>query len=165
MFVIQVDEKIVNILTKATRDGLAMASVKPIPVGLSRYVNSNREVSAIVGFVGSTSGAIMVNASSSVACFLTKGLLGEEYETITAQVLDSMCEIANIIAGQTKAFLSNTEWKIDKISCPSIVVGSSYFVSHYKGMQTTSVEFELPEMPLAGFADRIFSVAISLIKI
>jgi len=165
MQIIQIDETLVNILIKATRDGLAMANVKPVPVGVSRYVTNSRYVSAVIGLVGHTSGAIMVSAGANVTQHLASNLLGETYTDLTPDVLDSICEIGNIIAGQTKALLSQTEWKLERISCPSVVVGSSYFISHYKGMHTAAVEFELTEMPLAVLDDRIFSVSISLMKV
>lgn len=165
MQIIQVDEKIVNILVKATRDGLAMAKVKPVPVGVNRYVSSARDVSAVIGLVGQTSGAIMVNAGSATSRLLAGNLLGVQYDELNPEVLDSMSEIANIVAGQTKALLGQTDWKVERISCPSVVVGSSYFISHYKGMETAAVDFEIPEMPLAMLGDRIFSVSISLMKV
>jgi CheY-specific phosphatase CheX len=165
MQLIQVDETIVNILTKSTRDGLAMAGIKPVPIGVSRYVTNTQEVSAIVGLVGSTSGAVMINAGKAAACFLATKMLAEEYTELTPQVLDCMSEIANIVAGQTKALLATTEWKTEKISCPSVVVGSSYYISHYKGMQSTSVDFELMEMPINTMHSRIISASISLMKL
>lgn len=165
MQLIQVDETIVNILVKATRDGLSMAGIKPVPVGVSKYVTTSHEVSSIVGFVGNTSGAIMINAGKQASCFLSGKMLGEEYTDLCPQVLDCMSEIANIIAGQTKALLGTTEWKTDKISCPSVVVGSSYYITHYKGMQSTSVSFELLEMPLTTIQSRIITTSISLMKL
>jgi chemotaxis protein CheX len=165
MQILQIDEKIIHVLMKSTRDGLAMAGVKPVPVGISKYVTGSRDVSAIVGLVGNTTGAIMLNASTKISCFLAGKMIGENSEDLSPQVLDGMCEIANIIAGQTKALLSTTEWKADKISCPSVVVGSNYFISHYKGMTTASVDFELTELPLTQLSDRLFSVSISLMKI
>jgi chemotaxis protein CheX len=164
MQLIQVDETIVNILTKSTRDGLAMAGIKPVPVGVSRYVTNTQEVSAIVGLVGNTSGAVMINAGKEAACFLASKMLNEEYCELCPQVLDCMSEVANIVAGQTKALLATTEWKTDKISCPSVVVGSSYYISHYKGMQSTSVVFEVEEMPLTTIHSRILTASISLMK-
>jgi CheY-specific phosphatase CheX len=154
MQIIQVDENLVNILVKSTRDGLAMAGVKPLPVGVSRYVTSNRDVSAIVGMVGTNNGAVMLNAGTGVACHLASQMLGEDADSLNPQTLDCLCELANIIAGQSKAFLSATPWKVDRISCPSVVVGNNYFISHYK----------LSEMPLALLHDRIFSVSLSLLS-
>jgi CheY-specific phosphatase CheX len=165
MQILPVNELLVNILAKSTRDGLAMAGVKPVPVGISKYLTTTREVSAIVGMVGTCSGAIMVNSCESIACYLAGKMLGVEHTSLNPEVLDGISEIANIIAGQTKALLSTTEWKAERISCPSVVVGSSYFITHYKGMNTASVDFELTDMPLAQLNDRLFSVSISLMKV
>lgn len=165
MQLLNIDQTLINVLAKSTKDGLAMAGVTPTPVGISKYITTTREVSAIVGLVGSTTGAIMVNASTATTCHLAGKMLGEGFEKLCPQVLDGISEIANIIAGQSKAFLSTTEWKAERISCPSVVVGSSYFISHYKGMHTASVDFEVTDMPVTTLSDRIFSVTISLMKI
>lgn len=165
MQILQVDEHLVNVLVKATRDGLAMAGLKPIPVGVSRTINTRGEVSSIIGFVGPTSGSLMLNASKEAGCFMASKMIGEEIGELNPQSLDGVCEIANIIAGQTKAILSTSDYKFDRISVPSIVVGSSYFISHYKGMTTVSVEFELPEVITAQMSSKIFNVSMCLMKI
>ncbi|MBN1256692.1 MAG: chemotaxis protein CheX [Planctomycetes bacterium] len=162
MEIIGVNEVLLNALVKATRDGLSMAGIDPVPIGVSRYVTTTREVSAIIGLVGSTSGAVMVNASKEITCQIAEKMLKEKCEQLTPQALDSISEIGNIIAGQTKAILSTTEWKIEKISCPSVVVGSSYFISHYKGMLSVAVDFELGALPLISLNERLFTVSISL---
>ncbi len=81
------------------------------------------------------------------------------------QALDGLCEIANIIAGQAKAALSTTEYRFDRISVPSVIVGNNYSISHYRGMTSVSVEFELPEMPMKPGDYGTFSVNISMMKI
>ncbi|MBN2712043.1 MAG: chemotaxis protein CheX [Planctomycetes bacterium] len=165
MQILQVDEHVVNVLVKATRDGLAMAGLKPVPVGVSRLINTRGAVSSIIGFVGPTSGSLMLNASKEGGCFMASKMLGEDMNDLTPQSLDGICEIANIIAGQTKAILSTSDYKFDRISVPSIVVGSSYFISHYKGMTTVCVEFELPEVITADMNSKIFSVSMCMMKI
>ncbi|MHC4871388.1 MAG: chemotaxis protein CheX [Planctomycetota bacterium] len=165
MQLLKIDQTLINVLAKSTKDGLAMAGVVPDPVGISKYITTTREISAIVGLVGATTGAIMVNASTKTACYLASKMLGEAFTDICPEVLDGISEIANIIAGQSKASLSTTEWKADRISCPSVVVGSSYFITHYKGMHTASVDFEIADMPVNTHTDKVFSVTISLMKI
>ena len=124
-----------------------------------------RSVSSIVGFAGATSGSLMVNTSEEGACFMAGRMIGEELNRVDTAVLDGICEITNIIAGQTKAILSTTEHKFERISIPSVVVGSSYFVSHYRGMNSVSVDFELPEMPIQPRCDYSLTVSISLMKV
>lgn len=165
MQILQIDEHLMHVLVKATRDGLAMANLKPVPVGVGKYINTYGEVSAIVGCVGPTSGSLMLNASEQAACFMAGHMIGEEIERLTPQAMDGFSEIGNIIAGQTKAILSTTEHRFDRISVPSVVVGSSYFISHYKGMMSVSVEFEIPEMCTTTSRAGVFCVSMCLMKV
>jgi CheY-specific phosphatase CheX len=165
MQILQIDEHLVNVLVKSTRDGLAMAGLKPVPVGVGRYFHKPREVSAIVGFVGTTNGSIMLNASRDCACFMAGSMLGEKLNELIPQVLDGICEITNIIAGQTKAILSTTEHKFERISVPSVIVGTSYHITNYKGITSLSVEFELQEMPVLSQQDCLFTISMSLMKV
>ena len=165
MDLIQVDELLVASLVKATREGLSMANAKPVPVGLSKYVNCTRGVSTVVGLAGQMSGSLMVNCTTPMALYLAEGMLGEKMQSLTAEVLDSLSEIGNIIAGKTKAILSSTAYKFEKISIPSVVVGNNYFISLYRGMMTVSVDFEITSMPVSPTNDRFFSVSMSLMKV
>lgn len=165
MDLIQVDDLLVASLVKATREGLSMANVKPVPVGLSKYVNCTREVSTVVGLAGQMSGSFLMNTSTPLALYLAENMLAEKMESLTGEVLDSLAEIGNIIAGKTKAILSTTAYKFEKISIPSVVVGNNYFISLYRGMQTVSVDFELSSMPMTPTNDRFFSVSLSLMKV
>lgn len=162
---LQVDEQLVAILVKCTRDGLMMAGLKPIPIGLSKLLQSRGNVSSIIGFVGPFSGSMIISTSDETACFMAGSMLGETHNVLDNQTLDGLCEIANIIAGQAKAALSTTEYRFDRISVPSVIVGNSYSISHYRGMTSVSVEFELPEMPIKPGERGTFSVNISMMKI
>lgn len=163
--VIQVDELLMGVMIKSTRDGLAMAGLTPNPVGVSKRFHCSRNVTAIIGCVGASTGSILLNTSQECACFMAGKMVGEEFHDLDAQALDGICEITNIIAGQSKAILSATEHKFDRISTPSVVVGSNYFISHYRGATTLSVEFELTDSPIKPLSDMTFSVAMFLMKI
>lgn len=162
---LQVDETLVSVLIKCTRDGLMMAGLKPVPIGISKLLSSKGNVSSIIGFVGPISGSMFINAQDTTACFMAGRMLGETLQVLDNQALDGLCEIANIIAGQAKAALSTTEFRFDRISVPSVIVGNSYSISHYRGMTSVSVDFELPEMPIKPGDRSTFSVNISLMKI
>ena len=162
---LQLDEQLVAVLVKCTKDGLMMAGLKPTPIGLSKLLQSKGDVSSIIGFVGPISGSMIINTSANCACFMAGRMLGETLSALDNQALDGLCEIANIIAGQAKAALSTTEYRFDRISVPSVIVGNSYSISHYRGMTSVSVEFELPEMPMKPGDYGTFSVNISMMKI
>ena len=163
--ILQIDEKLVGVLIKAARDGLAMAGLKPVPVGASRRFSCSRNVTAIIGCVGTCSGSVLINCSEEGAIFLAGKMLGEDLKVLDNSVLDGVCEICNIIAGQAKAVLSSTEYKFDRISTPSVVVGSNYMISHYKGAVSVSVDFELDKVICNPHQDLSFSIAMFLVKI
>ena len=108
---------------------------------------------------------MIINTSADCACFMAGRMLGETLSQPDNQTLDGLCEIANIIAGQTKASLSTTDYKFDRISVPSVIVGNNYSISHYRGMTSLSVEFELPEMPIKPGDRATFTANMSLMKI
>ena len=162
---LQIDDQLVAVLVKCTRDGLMMAGLKPVPIGISKHSHSRGNVSSIVGFVGPMSGSMIINTSDECACFMAGRMLGETLTKLDNQALDGLCEIANIIAGGAKASLSTTDYRFDRISVPSVIVGNSYSISHYRGMTSVTVEFELPEMPIKPGTRGAFSVNISLMKI
>lgn len=165
MNILQLDERLLGALVKATRDGLAMGGMKPTPIGASCRFVCSREVTAVIGCVGHTSGSVFINCSKESAIHMAGKMLGEEAKELNSAVLDGICEITNIIAGQTKALLSTTEYKFEKISTPAVVVGSNYLVSHCKGATTVSVDFELNDTVKAVNADLTFTVAMFLVKI
>ncbi len=162
---LQVDETLVDVLVKCTKDGLMMAGLKPVPIGISKLLQSKGNVSAIIGFVGPISGSMFINTTDSTACFMAGRMLGETLTVLDNQTLDGLCDIANIIAGQAKAALSTTDYRFDRISVPSVIVGNSYSISHYRGMTSVSVDFELPEMPIKPGERGTFSINMSLMKI
>lgn len=163
---LKLDEGLITVLVKATTDGLSIAGVTPIPVGASKYLNTKHEVSAIIGFVGAICGSISINMSTTATKLLAGKMVGETFTELTPETLDGMCEVVNIIAGKTKAILSTSDLKIEKISVPSVVVGTNYYLTHYRGMQTLSVEFEMPDAQKAhqNF-EHMFSVSISMMRV
>lgn len=165
MNILQIDEKLVGVLVKSARDGLAMAGLKPFPVGASRRFTCTRSVTAIIGCAGNCSGSVLINCSEEGAIFLAGKMLGEQLTVLDNTVLDGICEICNIIAGQTKAVLSVTEYKFDRISTPSVVVGSNYIISHYKGAISVSVDFELEKVVQNPRQDLTFTIAMFLVKV
>ncbi len=70
---LQLDEQLVSILVKCTKDGLMMAGLKPAPIGLSKLLQSRGNVSSIIGFVGPFSGSMIINTSDDCACFMAVG--------------------------------------------------------------------------------------------
>ena len=167
MNALKLDEYLIDALVRSTMDGLSMVSITPEPIGSGRYITSSYEVSAIIGFVGAVSGSVSINMSAAAAKYLTARLnMGEaQHAELTGDDLETICEIVNIIAGKLKAILSASENKIEKISVPSVVVGSNFSLTYSKGMQTLNVEFEIPGvMSARRGSEYIFSVYLSMLR-
>jgi len=84
--ILQLDDRLLAVLTKATRDGLAMGGMNPIPVSISCRFLCTREVTAIIGCVGHLSGSICVNCTPAGAIYMTDKMLGENHTEMDAAV-------------------------------------------------------------------------------
>ena len=162
---LKLDEQLVAVIIKSAGDGLKMAGISPQPIGISKLLQSKGNVSSIIGFVGAISGSMTINTTDAAACFMAGRMVGETFTALDNQTLDGLCEIANIVAGGIKSALSASEYRFDRISVPSVVVGNNFSISHYRGMTSVSVEFELAEMPIKMGEPGLFSVNVSLVKI
>jgi len=96
---------------------ISTESVQIAPPGLS----------AIIGFSGKISGNIAIHLSPESACSLVSHMLGMEVDEMDDIVADAMGEMVNMLAGGMKKYASKEE-DLFKISVPSTVYGSDYFI-------------------------------------
>jgi chemotaxis protein CheX len=160
------DEELLTTLVESVNEGLAMAGLTPQVIGVSTRNSAYREVTALIGCVGRSHGSILINTSEELACKLAGSLMGEDLEVLDENVLDGICELCNIVAGRCKTFLHKTDshWAIEKISTPSVVVGSSYFVTHYQGATSLSVDFEFASLARNPKQDMTLTAGLFLVK-
>lgn len=157
-----VDEALVEAVVRSTNVGLQMTGVVPKPVGWSKFPLRSQEISVVIGMVGRSHGVLNFNVSRQVALQLASRLMDVKIEDVNEQVLDAMGEITNMVAGKLKAELGGEKYGIMSISCPSIIVGADYYLHHYKGFKTVTVEFELEELPTIFHRERVFATTLSL---
>lgn len=161
---LNVSESLVNAIVSATEAGFSMTSLAPTPVGASRIATARHELSVMVGMVGRNSGGMTINLSRRAMFFITEKLIDEPQTEVTEDNIDAIMELGNMLAGCVKEQLLASEYSIDHISLPSMIAGQRYDVLYARGILTASVEFEITEMPVTAFADRYFSVTISLLQ-
>jgi chemotaxis protein CheX len=82
-------------------------------------------LSAMVGFAGFKQGNLAIHLPEAVAKGLTGDFLGVEVDEINEDVQDAMGELANMLAGSLKPFISENGEKVD-LSLPSVVYGEEY---------------------------------------
>jgi len=86
----------------------------------------DNEVSGIIGLTGKARGAAVVSLGRETAIRCTERLLGERPTTVSAQVVDAVGEIANIVAGGAKAQMQQLELRV---SLPSIIIGKNHLIN------------------------------------
>ncbi|MDR2633969.1 MAG: chemotaxis protein CheX [Treponema sp.] len=80
------------------------------------------DISALIRFTGQVQGVLGISMKRALAQKLTGLLLMESWHTtLDKDVMDILCEIANIIAGRAKQRLENT-CKL-QIALPTIILG------------------------------------------
>ena len=145
----KVDVNLINPFVAATMTAMeTMAMVKPVRKKVYAKLDNIvvGELTGIMGLSGEASGSIIVSFTEKAACKLTSNMLGETFDEINEDVIDSVQEIVNLIAGQAKTMLAETEYKF-KISIPTCVIGKNHQVNHKKGAPCVVAEFELDGLP------------------
>jgi chemotaxis protein CheX len=102
-------------------------------------------ISGIIGLSGEATGMVVINLSEEVAIKAASKLLLEEQTKINDEVIDAVGELANMIAGQAKAEL--TEYNLS-ISLPSVVTGEGHEVRFPSNKPPLCVPFETDLGPL-----------------
>jgi CheY-specific phosphatase CheX len=161
---LELDEMLLDAVLKGTTLGLQMTGLNPPAVGASRLFNAIRPIAVIVGMVGRNNGTVTLNLTERTMLYLTGKLLGEEQKAPNEDNLDAIMEIGNMVAGHIKDNLKGSAFEVHAISVPSLILGASYTVHYSRGLSTLSVDFELQEIPVTYYLDRVFSVSISLMR-
>lgn len=99
------------------------------------------EVSGIIGLAGETQGAVVVSFPRETAIKIASKLASKEYTALSNEVIDSVGEIANIIAGNAKKDL--TEFRIS-ISLPGVITGNHYQINWPQGIPVITIPFTSP---------------------
>lgn len=159
---LNIDGKLLEATIDGTLQGLEMTGMQPSPVGATRFFSTRQPIAIMVGLVGKASGNVTLNVSERAMLKLAGALLGDEPSTPNEDTFDGIMEIGNIIAGGIKEKLLGSDYEIERISVPSLVLGASYEVHYARGIEIVSVEFELEEIPLVYHRDRFFSSTVSL---
>lgn len=82
-------------------------------------------ITGLIGFAGTHKGAIAIHIPNQVALDITSNFLGMDVEEINEDVEDAVGEIANMIGGDIKGYLSENGRDIN-LSLPSTISGAQY---------------------------------------
>lgn len=98
------------------------------------YVKDNKvtqgDVTGIIGFAEkNVTGSVALSFPENTAFHVYNMLTGEDPESISREVQDSIGELTNIVAGGAKAELAKQGLSFH-ISIPSVIVGRNHAISH-----------------------------------
>ena len=83
------------------------------------------EISGIIGYSGRAKGCVVLSLSREVAISATTIMLRQTRTTIDDDVVDTVGELVNMVAGAAKAHLEDLELRI---TLPTIITGKSHCV-------------------------------------
>lgn len=161
---LNVDTTLLEAVIVGTTRGLEMTGVVPSAVGAGRFSTSQHPMSVLVGLVGRCSGTLTLSISEAGMCHLATGLVGEKVTALDEDSIDGMMEIGNMVAGCVKESLSGSEYEVQSISLPSLIIGSAYQVVYARGISSVSVQFELEKIGRFNQNDRFFFCTVSLLR-
>lgn len=95
------------------------------------------DVSGIVGLSGDVTGSIVLIMPKTLAIAATEGLIGDSLDSVNGDVVDTVGELTNIIAGGAK---SRIELKVN-LSLPTVVTGRHHFVGYDSQVDPEVVRF------------------------
>ncbi len=161
---LNVNETLLDAVVEGTLSGLEMTGIKPNPVGATRFFSATCPYSIIVGFSGESSGTMTINMGEKALLLLSGRLLDMEFTECTEEALDAVMELGNMTGGCIKDRLRDSEFSLDYLSLPSLVLGASHNLYYSRGINSITVTFELTEIPMMFLEDRVFSVTVSLLR-
>lgn len=98
-------------------------------------------ISGVIGLAGAYKGVLAIHLPNQIALDITSSFLGMDVDEINEDVEDAVGEIANMLGGDVKGFLSDTGSDID-LSLPSTVSGASYEFQPNKNAEKYLVPFK-----------------------
>ncbi len=160
------DPVMLKAVTDAVASCMTMCDLRAECVGVSTIPTSEKGIVAgMIGVHGNVSGFVTVNMAERVALAAVGGLLQDRFDALTAQVIDGVGEIANIIGGGVKKGLAGSKWAFTHVTVPSVIVGHNYEIAYARGLQYLCATFEQKEAEALMLHDRLMTVSVSLLRL
>ena len=136
--IIRVAEDIFTTMLMMKIDGSA------VDKNTTATIQSN--ITSILGLGGDVRGTLYVHFPEKTATAITPSFLGMEVDSIDEDVKDAVGEIANMMAGGIKIFLSSHDIQTE-LAIPSTVIGNSYRTSRAANIERVLVPFSCSAGP------------------
>ncbi len=136
--------KYINPFIKATIEtfkGFLNVDLKAGKPTLFSYKDSNikYDISGIIGLAGEVRGAVVISFPKLVALKIVSTFLSQDIKIFGDDVIDTVGELVNIIAGNAKRDLE--EFRI-MISLPSVIKGPNHQINWMQGVPVILIPFK-----------------------
>lgn len=128
----------VNAVTNAF-DTMLGLEVRRGDLSLADPRRRKHPISGVIGLTGEAVGTVVINLSEEVAMKVASALLMDDIHEMCDDVIDSVGELANIVAGQAKVHLHQYSLSV---SLPSVVTGVGHEIRFPSSAPPICVPFE-----------------------
>ena len=97
------------------------------------------EVTGIIGLSGKASGDIVISFEKQLALTATEELVGDKFDVINDEVIDTVGELTNRIAGNAKSSMEELELTL---ALPTVIVGKNHAIRFPSKVKPLSIPFE-----------------------
>lgn len=131
-------ETTLNVLTT-----MANMDVKPQKPFLKTGPEPTGDVSGIIGMASEKiSGSMALVFPEAVIIQIASSMLGEEFKTVSNDVMDCVGELTNMISGGARAGLAKLNMKFE-MAIPTMIQGSHHIVEHKTKASVICIPFEV----------------------
>jgi chemotaxis protein CheX len=160
------DPLLLSPILASVESALAMCDTAAHCVGITTVPGHDAGcVTGMIGVHGEVSGFVTVNMAQRVALSMVGRLLQDRFDALSAQVIDGVGEITNMIAGGIKKGVGGTPWRFSHVTVPSVIVGQNYHLAFAQGFKYLCVTFEHQNEEALLLEDRLIQVAVSLLRL
>ena len=108
---------------------------------LSEHVHPEFEISGVIGLTGMYSGTVSLSMGKEAAIEATEIMLGERPGGLDADVVDTVGELINMVAGSAKTQLEKFSMSL---GLPSVIIGVNHSIEFPRGVTPIGIPFESP---------------------
>jgi chemotaxis protein CheX len=109
-----------------------MVKIKPVinKPRIKEDAGATYDVSGVIGFSGAVIGSVVISFQMETARQIVNALVGSEIEPGSADFVDAIGEIANMVAGNAKKDLG----LVANIAVPTVVLGPGHVIGRLRGV-------------------------------
>ena len=127
--------------TKNVFDKMLSCSIERTGLGISENYSPEYEITGIIGLSGRVSGDVVISFEKQLAFAATEALLNEPVQSICDEVIDTVGEMTNMIAGNAK---SNLEKYKLSLALPTVIVGKNHSIRFPSTVKPIAISFRSP---------------------